>query len=192
MANTVNNVSVGKPKVGGAIFRAPLGTTLPTSPTSELPEVWASLGYCSEDGVTNDNAPETTDIKAWGGDTVLNVQTEKKDTFGVTFIEALNIEVLKAMYGDDNVSGTLATGISLNANVQEVEASAWVIDMILREGAIKRICIPNGKLSDLDTITYADEEAIGYGSTITAMPDTEGNTHYEYIQRVTTAPAESE
>ena len=33
---TVSNVSAGKPKVSGAVFRAPLGTTLPTDATTSL------------------------------------------------------------------------------------------------------------------------------------------------------------
>lgn len=183
MANTVTNVSVGKPKVGGAIYVAPTGTALPTDATTALAETFKCLGYCSEDGLTNDNSPESDTIRAWGGDTVLVLQTSKEDTFGFTLIEILNEEVLKFIYGNDNVTGTLATGITVKANSKEADERVIVIDMILRENAVKRIVIPRGKVSEVGTITYADEDAIGYETTVTCTPDAEENTHYEYIKR---------
>ena len=36
MSNTVTNVTAGKPAVGGAIYRAPLGTTLPTDGLTDI------------------------------------------------------------------------------------------------------------------------------------------------------------
>jgi hypothetical protein len=182
MANNSANVTAGKPNTAGAIYWAPLGTTLPTDTTDTLDVAFVSLGYCSEDGLVNTNSPENEDIKAWGGDTVLSVQTEKPDQFKFTLIEAMNVNVLKAVYGSNNVSGTLSTGITITANSDELEYGSWVIDMILKGGVAKRIVVPSGKITEVGDITYADGDAVGYESTMTAVPDTSGNTHYEYIK----------
>lgn len=181
--SNVQNVSTGKPKTGGAIYVAPVNTTLPTDATTTLNEAFKALGYVSEDGLTNDNSPESETIKAWGGDTVLVMQTSKADTFGFTLIEVLNEDVLKFIYGDGNVSGSLETGFTVKANAKEAGAKAVVIEMILRDGALKRIVIPQGKVSEVGTITYSDGDAVGYETTLEAMPDADENTHYEYIVR---------
>lgn len=181
--SNAQNVSTAKPKVGGAVYTAPPGTTLPLDAATELNEAFKGLGYISEDGLTNANTPESESIKAWGGDTVATPQTSKEDSFTFTLIEATNINVLKMIYGDSNVTGTLETGITIKANNKELEEHCLVIDMILKSGNLKRIVIPAAKVSEIGEISYADASAIGYETTVQAIVDEKGNTHYEYIQK---------
>lgn len=180
MANAASNVTAGKPKIGGAIYIAPLGTSLPESASDTLTG-FTCLGYVSEDGVTNDNSPESDSVKAWGGDTVLTLQTDRPDSFSFTLLETLNEDVLKVIYGDENVEKDINGNISVKATSEALEGHSWVIDMIVRDGRAKRIVIPEGTVSNVETITYSDTAAVGYGITVTDVPDTSGVYHYEYI-----------
>lgn len=185
MSTNAKNVSTGKPKIGGSVFRAPIGTELPTSATTTLPAEYKDMGYISDEGITNNNTRESEDTKAWGGDTVMSAQTSKTDTFGLKFIETKNENVLKAVYGDENVTGDIETGMTIRANAKELDYGVWVIDMTLTDGDLKRVVIPNGKVTEIAEITYNDTEAVGYDTTITAFPGEDGDTHKEYIQKPT-------
>lgn len=180
MPNT-QYVATGKPKVGGAVFRAPLGTTLPTDAHTSLDAAFQELGFISEEGVTSSNTRQSEEKKAWGGTTVLTSQTEYSDTWKAVFIEVLRLEVLKMVYGDGNVSGTLETGITVKANAAQLPAAAYVFDMILN-GAIKRVVLPIANISEIGDMQYVDNDLAGYDTTLSALPDTEENTHYEYIE----------
>ena len=185
MAQTVSNVSAGKPAVGGAASVAPLGTTLPTDATTALANTFKGLGYISEDGLVNANSPATEQIKAWGGDVVLTPMTEKQDTYQFTLIEVLNADVLGFVYGTGNVSGTLAAGITVEAKAEQDAGHVMVFDMIMRGGVLQRIVVPHAEITEIGDVEYTDGNATGYQVTITCFPDSEGVTHYTYIKQPT-------
>ncbi len=177
--NNAANVSTGKPKLTGAIFSAVSGTAIPTDATTALAEAFKCLGYGSEDGLTVGITRTSETIKSWGGDTVGTPQTEYEETYSFTLIESLREEVVKVVYGDDNV--TSSNGLrTITSNSKELPQRAWVFDMMSSNGKAKRIAIPNGKVTEIGDITYVDNEPVGFELTVTATPDAAGNCSYTY------------
>lgn len=184
MNNNAELVAAGKPKIGGAVFVAPVGTPLPTDAKTDLNIAFKGIGYVTDDGLENNNAPDSDTQKAWGGDIVLTFSKDVTDEFTLGLLQSLDPEVLKVVYGDENVTGDLTSGIAVKVNAAEKPAHSWVIDVVMKD-AMKRIVIPSAKITDLDKITYKDDEAVNYGITLTAVADSTGNTHYEYLVTTT-------
>lgn len=184
MANNSALVATGKPKVSGAIYKAPLssGLTIPTDPTSALSEDFVCLGYVSEDGLTNGRSSETEEFKDWGGNVIYTSLTSQSDTFQFTLVEALNEDVLKTVYGDDNVTQDEAGNTVIKVSASELPACAWVVELVLN-GRASRIVIPNAKVSEVDDLEIKANELVGYGVTLSAMPDDAGYTHYQYTAK---------
>ena len=183
MANTATNVTTGKPNISGAVYVAPTGTTLPTDATTALDNAFVCLGYVSEDGLENNNEMDVSAIKAWGGMIVYRSLNELDDNFALTLIESENVDVLKAVYGDTNVTTDASGNVTINVKADDPEERVWVFELALRNNRAKRIVIPDGAVTARETITYNDSDAVGYGITVSAYPDASGNTHKEYLEK---------
>lgn len=183
MANTATNVSTGKPNIAGAVFVANIGTTLPTDATTALDLTkFTCLGYVSEDGLKNNNEMDVSAIKAWGGAVVYRSLNGLEDTFSLALIESENPDVLKTVYGDNNVTVGADGSITVDVKAENPQEKVWVFDLALRGDKAKRIVIKDGAITTREEITYNDSDAIAYGITVSAYPDSNGSSHKEYIE----------
>ena len=174
MTNTANIVA-GKPLATGGVSIGPLGATAPTDATTPLAPVFKSAGYIGEDGLTESADRSTDKVKAWGGDVVKVLQTDFSTTYSFTFLETLNSDVLKAVYGDQNVTTTAATSTkgtlhAVKVNADVLPHKAFVFEVKDGEARI-RIHVPDGQITETGEITYNDGEVIGYEVTVEAYRD---------------------
>jgi hypothetical protein len=185
MANSVANVTPGKPKVTGAIYTALVSAnpTIPTDATTDLASGFECVGYISEDGVKRAKEISAETIKAWGGDTVLITRTENSTNFTWKMIEYLSDIVQKVAYGSTNVTGTLSTGMTVkDVPSYSGEERVWVIDQIMAGNVKSRTVIPKADITSIGEIAYTDADAAGIEVTVNAKPDSTGAAVYEYLK----------
>lgn len=145
---------------------------------------YVAAGFISEDGVTESNESDTEKIKAWGGDTVRVVQSDHTVTYSFTFLESKNKDVLKAVYGDDNVTAAGAV-TTVNVNASILEHRSWVFEM--KDGGHRiRIFVPDGQIINRGEVNYTHAGVISYEVTIEAFPDADGNKAIKVIDSTVT------
>ena len=181
MANNSANVSAAKPGVKGAIFWAPAGTTLPTDASTDLGSAFASVGYVSEEGLTEKETRSYQKHKAWGGDTVASSQTEYAKAYSFKMIEN-NDTVMKIRYGADNVTATGGKITMVKHNAKELPEGVWVIEMIIA-GEIVRKVMPKGKIDEIGDIAYNDGDLVKYDVTLGLLPDSNGDYEIDYYAK---------
>lgn len=175
MALDATNVRVA---FTGALYKAPVGTTLPVTATAALHGAFTDLGYLSEDGVVMTTETNVETIRAWQrGDTVRKVQTEHDTMFAFTLIESKNA-AFKAFFGDDNVTGA-ADDVTIEVNADEGVSAAWVLQVIDTDALI-RVVIPNAQVTERGEVQFVNGAPVGYPITVTAYPDASGNKAYIY------------
>jgi len=186
MANpTSTKVVAGKPSVLGGAFFGPTTTIGPTDGTTALTAGFLGLGYIGDDGLSETVDRSIDKKKAWGGDVVKIVQTDFGAQLKLTLIETLNSDVLKAVYGDANVTTTAATatkGTEFKVNVKSdlLPRKSWVFEV--RDDPAKiRIYVPTGQVTEIGEVTYTESDLTGYEVTIDCFPDANGNSFIKYI-----------
>lgn len=170
------NVIAGKPKVGGAVFRAPLGTAIPADARTPLAAAFKEMGYASSDGWARQITKAYETINAWGGDEVSKSRTEHGVGFTVTLIEDLNADAQTAKWGTAAVEVTPADAtngnrITVTYSGEDTEPGVWVFDMV-DQGKLHRTVFPYA----VDTTesfeqTFSDSEPIGLPFEMTAYKD---------------------
>lgn len=158
--------------VTGAIFKGPTSATAPTGTSGAPDAAFTDLGFIGEDGVEI-NLPgsgDSTPIKAWqDGTTVRVIRTPSEDspTWKFRMLETTKATVEE--YFGVTVTQTITEG-SFEYTVANRGHGAYVVDVI--DGAeLIRDYVPYGIVTEVEAITLANGEAIGYGVTVEGERD---------------------
>lgn len=160
MTEEASNVRVG---VTGAVWKAPLGTPLPTDTEVALDAAFEELGGLSPDGIGSTMPTSSNKIRFWqNGATAREVQTEFDLVYTLVCRET-NPVVLEAYFGNYD-SGVV------EINAVQPDKCIYVIDIIDGDDLIREV-LPYAQVTERGERKIVGSEAIDYPLTITAYPD---------------------
>ncbi|MGW6061694.1 MULTISPECIES: phage tail tube protein [unclassified Streptomyces] len=172
------NANAVRVALSGAAYVGPPDTEGPTDSTTNWPEAVTDIGWISDDGITESNSADTTEIKGWqGGQTVRKVISSSEMTFQFTAIETSKT-VLELYHKGSKVVTTSGKSV-LAIKAPGPDRRFFGFDVIDGNSHV-RIVIPDGEVSETGDITYKGDEAIAYELTITAYPGPDGTVAYKY------------
>lgn len=118
MASNTVNLGIG---YSGMMYIADAGVALPTSPLDTLPADFAEVGAIDSDGITVSFAKDSEPIRDWSKAIRRLASSDEGATINGKLLETTD-KVLKAVFGNDNVTYTAAT--AQNGNITSVTVAA--------------------------------------------------------------------
>ncbi|MCE5291601.1 MAG: hypothetical protein LLG14_20510 [Nocardiaceae bacterium] len=178
MVNVSNSFVATPPIDGGVLFTAPLGTALPTTAIASLNAAFKDLGAVGEDGIKQKIDRKTKDIKMFGGENFRTVQEEYTSEMTITLLEDDNLDVIKLIYGDANVTVGTATVDGLPKTIYQTSQPLPIKSFVAKciDGQkTKTYVIQKGQVVDVKEIQDVHNDATQYEVTIKCYRSTSGN-----------------
>lgn len=174
-------VGKGSENAGGYAFRAPIGTTLPTSATATLTG-FTEIGLISHDGIVWSRSENVNTHRDWADKVICTDSSERTETAKITYVET-NKTVLEEYNG--NATGSADSFYSDGDG--DHTAYVYVFDSVIGDDMIRRTVCPNGKVTTVDDQTVAPGNLLGYPCNYTFSYDkTAGFTKRDYFAKVET------
>lgn len=169
-------VAVGAPnvKASGGLLLGDVQkdtTNFPESASSELPTGLNAkpAGFIGEDGLTKTVDRSTEKFKDWNKDTVIVLETDHSVVVKFTFLEAANANVLKAVYGENNVK-IEGKNITVADAAGELPHFSFVGELNGGEGKKGRIFVPDGQVTNVADIAFKKDDVIKYEVEVECFP----------------------
>lgn len=183
-----DNVHVPKPAVGGAVYSADYGTSVPTDASTALQEGFNGLGYIHEDGITESIDGKAETMKAFGLDEVKVVRSEHEVTYTFHPIET-NRHALAERYGQDNVTVDATGNLAVLVNDKQAPVRSYVFEVLLSETMVERTVVPRGQVVEVGERKYTSSDPLGSEIKVKALSDDAGNKAYKYYAEIEEASA---
>ena len=175
MPMNADNIQVARPQEAGCFYSAPTSVTSPASASAALTS-FVNLGWLTADGIKMTINSETVSLDAFGGETVVEIESKHDVSFKITPMEFTNVDTLKEVFGAGNVSGSGSSPASVSIKARDVANRKYVFDMRMRNGLLCRVVLHNAKLSAVGDYSFKHDAAVAGEWTLKALPSaTNGN-----------------
>lgn len=162
--------------LNGTVWRFPLGTVVPSDPTTPLGEIAEgdNIGYINEAGVTfAANREEGDELKAFGGDVIDASAGTYSPSAQFGILETKRLAALKLVYANADVKE--AAGKITVTDTGAAPESAVLAFEFLRKGWVLRIIIDEAVFATVGDRTINSEDLDNIDVTYKARRATNGS-----------------
>lgn len=160
-------IGAGNP-VSGMFFKAPKGTTLPSSPADALGADWVEVGAITDEGITF-TLPSGDVLRNWALEPERKINTENGSVTAP--IMYTNKTVLETLFGASNVDFTSATAsdgnissVTLSPDVSAEPASYL---FLMKDGdSLAMLATDNGLITEIGDVSFAPDSSVNWEATI--------------------------
>lgn len=169
--------------VTGTVYVAPKGTALPTDVTTELNAAFVSVGFISEDALTESLAITTERLRAWQRPVgIRSLTTEVEWTFQFGMLETSPL-VLDLYYG--GADSEVASGVATTSILAWPSSTQRAMVIEVEDGdVITRYAIPVVEIGEREEVNHSNTEGTIWGVTVNVM----GSSIDEMGFRITNDP----